>query len=245
MSSTSAIDAEKHDQTAELALDLATQRQLRIQLQDHAVGVKLLAERQVPSEALDDLRELAHLIDGLQEGATRESTPVEQTNRRRDALGRRLPGILLDSFDQIQWSFRVALAMSVVLFLIGIVLLLVAVWRAMMERGASTATLTIAGLSVADFVLLFYSRPWKDVANNLSNTQQVKVIATFYLAAVTLVERGEFEKLTKLKDVTLSTVSMLSRAHKRERGEGDVELAAGAAVGSTVASDSREDSSQD
>ena len=99
--------------------------------------------------------------------------------------------------------------MSVVLFVVGILLLVISVARALTEADVSTATLTIAGLSLADFVLLFYSRPWKDVATNLSNSQQVKIIATSYLSSLALLRNGRFEELKALDLITKNAVGLL------------------------------------
>jgi hypothetical protein len=67
--------------------------------------------------------------------------------------------ILLRSFDHIQWSFVVLLTMSVVVFLVGLAFLVIAIVRT--ARGETdSATFVIAGIGVADIVLLFYRQPW-------------------------------------------------------------------------------------
>jgi hypothetical protein len=44
--------------------------------------------------------------------------------------------------------------------------------------------LTVAGLGIADFVLVFYTRPWQDIAANVYVSEQVKIIATSYLSGL-------------------------------------------------------------
>jgi hypothetical protein len=115
--------------------------------------------------------------------------------------------VLLEAFDHIRWSFWISLGMSVILFLLGMAFLGAAVFRSLSESTVSTATLTIAGLGIADFVLLFYSRPWKDISVNLSNSQQVRIIATSYLVGVALLEDGDASK--SLEQLTKRSVLLL------------------------------------
>lgn len=127
--------------------------------------------------------------------------------------------MLLESFVHIRWSFWVSMVMSVVLFLVGMVFMSASLARALGEGSVSSATLTIAGLGIADFVLLFYTRPWRDVAANLSNSQQVRIIATSYLAALSLLQQGKAKELRALERVAEHSVSLLEQYTEGANGE--------------------------
>jgi hypothetical protein len=117
----------------------------------------------------------------------------------------------LEAFDHIRMSFWVALLMSIGLFVVGLVLMGCAVFQALREKNMSTSTFAIAGLGLADFVLLFFRRPWQDVSVNLSNSQQVRTIATSYLVGLALLQRRDTGSLGLLNELTKRSVEMLER----------------------------------
>ena len=117
--------------------------------------------------------------------------------------------ILLRSFDHIQWSFVVLLAMSVLVFVAGLAFLAVAIVRAA-QGETDPATFAIAGIGIADIVLLFYRRLWQDIVENLSTTQKVRVIAVSYLAGLSLVRHG-VDRVEPLERLTGNTIGLLER----------------------------------
>ena len=105
--------------------------------------------------------------------------------------------LLMESFYNIRWTYHVSLGMSITMFIIGVVLMFIAVASAYGTEEFSMSTFTIAGLSLADFFFLFYTRPWQDVAKGLSNAQQVKMVIYSYLAGNALI-RANPDKTSRL-----------------------------------------------
>jgi hypothetical protein len=65
-------------------------------------------------------------------------------------------------------------------------------------------------------VLLFYSRPWKDVATNLANSQQVRMVATSYLAGYALIKSGTPEQREALRELTERSLLSIRRIGEKE-----------------------------
>ena len=103
--------------------------------------------------------------------------------------------------------------MSGILFLVGMALLGFAVVRAGNESDVSSSTMLIAGLSVADFILVFYTRPSRDVTRSLAVSERVKVIVTSYLAGLSLVKSNTLEQRQALAQLTSETVESLLKVH--------------------------------
>jgi hypothetical protein len=150
---------------------------------------------------------LLNLLNRLE--VARRAGSVETEAAAADARGDEIRNTLLESYVHIRWSFWTLFGMSVVLFLVGLVFLGVAMARSLDEGSVSSATLTIAGLGVADLVVLFYSRPWQDIARNLSSSQQARIIATSYLASLALVQQGRAQELRLLERLTHESVALL------------------------------------
>ncbi|HEV3052566.1 MAG TPA: hypothetical protein VGX50_19800 [Longimicrobium sp.] len=117
----------------------------------------------------------------------------------------------LEVFGQIRQTYRVALWMSLVVFVVGVVLLGIAVARATTESQVSGGTLALAGMGLADFAILFFRQPWKDVAVNLMNAQRTRTIATTYLVGLSFLRDGDEERLKLLDGLTTSCVGALDR----------------------------------
>lgn len=115
----------------------------------------------------------------------------------------------LEAFHHIRSSYRVAIGMSVVMFLMGAVMLMTAFSRAVTEQVLSQGTLAIGGMALADFAILFFRQPWKDVAINLSNSQRARVLATSYLVGLALIKSKDAEGLQQLADLTARSVELL------------------------------------
>jgi hypothetical protein len=125
--------------------------------------------------------------------------------------------MLLESFTHIRWTFLVSMGMSVILFLVGLVFLFTAISKSFAETNVSTSTLTIAGIGISDFILLFYTRPWQDISKNLSNNQQIKMIATSYLSGLSILD--DKEKVKSLNSLTKNSVSMIQKFSEEELDE--------------------------
>jgi len=163
----------------------------------------------------ENLREpILHLLsrfDRMLSQAGNRGKPVSfqdqgsKTNAQDDSIEKKQ----LEAFDHIRVAFLVSMAMSVGLFMVGLVLIGFALYEALKSTSISISALTIGGLGLADFVVLFLRRPWRDVSVNLSNSQQVRTIATTYLSGLWMIQQGDTKRLDMLDELTKRTVTML------------------------------------
>ncbi len=181
---------------------LIDDRKLELELNDESRSKALLDLWQLPLSARGPLLDICNKLNfqrGSASGGSEPSKSQSPTSDGSDANA--IPRTMLESFVFIRWSFWVSILMSVLVFLVGLAFLGVALVQSM-TGGVSTTTLTIAGIGLADLVLLFYSRPWKDVAANLANSQQIRMVATSYLAGFALIRNGTTEQRDALRELT-------------------------------------------
>lgn len=190
--------------TLRAAFRIITDNELQAQLRDEDSFTEALNQLKLPQTARPGLLNIVDRIERLKS----HLSPIE-VGRVSESPNSEIEKMLLESFVHIRWSFWISLIMSVVLFIVGLIFVGIAVVQSLGESAVSTATLTIAGLGVADFVLLFYSRPWKDISVNLSNSQQVKVIVISYLSSLSLLQQGKTEAIKSLEQLTRSSVGLL------------------------------------
>ena len=178
---------------------------LQQQLQDERQANSALQELGLPPSARGALLDIVNKLSWQRsaQGET-DAKPVST-----GAAPTEVKRLLLESFVQIRWSFWVSITMSVILFVVGLVFLATALVQSLTAGSVSTSTLTVAGLGLADFVLLFYTRPWKDIAANLANSQQIRMIATSYLAGFALI--GKPEQRKELAELTEQSVQLVQK----------------------------------
>ena len=83
-------------------------------------------------------------------------------------------------------------------------------WGAFSQRGRlSASALTVGGLGLADFVVLFLRRPWQDVAKNLSNSEQVRMLMTSYYVSLSFLDRDKLDAIGPLEAFTASLVKLM------------------------------------
>jgi cation transport ATPase len=190
----------------------------RQKLDDEINYKEVLCELELPQSSIVRIRDIVHRL-GLEKASILKDHEKE-SQKIEDKESQRIEDILLESFTHIRWSFWVSLVMSVILFIIGMFFLVTAVVKSFSEASVSTATLTIAGVGIADFILLFYTRPWQDISRNLSNSQQVKIIVTSYLSGVGLVSQNREENLKLLEGLTRNSIGLIQK-YTEEKSEGD------------------------
>ena len=194
-------------------------------LQDEIVDPKgaeaALKRLQLSSAARPSLLQIITkltLQDDVRARSSSQSEPDGQPEGDENPRTREVRRILLESFDHIRWTFWVSITMSVVLFLVGLVFFGAALIRSVGAEDAGTSTFVLAGVGVADFVLLFYTRPWQDVATNLANSQQMRMIVTSYLAGFEFIRSEKAETRAALQELTersVQLVATLGRARER------------------------------
>jgi hypothetical protein len=116
---------------------------------------------------------------------------------------------LMQPFGQITWSFRILVCMSVLMFLVGLVFLVFALVEMIGSRTLSASSLAIAGVGLADFLLLFYRRPWEDIARGVSNSQQARIIATSYLSGISMLDPRDPGAQAALQGLTRQAVELI------------------------------------
>ena len=146
---------------------------------------------------------------------TRSVTPPIKDDEKEEIY--KIRKMLLESFTHIRWTFLVSMGMSIILFLVGLVFLFTAISKSFAETNVSTSTLTMAGIGISDFILLFYTRPWQDISKNLSNNQQIKMIATSYLSGLSILD--DKEKVKSLNNLTKNSVSLIQKFAEEEIDE--------------------------
>lgn len=159
----------------------------------------------LPSEAVPLLLNIANAVerqgepagDGMMSGDSGDSSEV------RD--------MLMQPFGHITWTFRILTGMSVTMFLVGVAFLVVALLKAVDEQDVTSSTALIAGVGIVDLVVLFYRRPWEDIARGLSNSQQARIIATSYLSGISMLRRDEPNAHTTLQTLTRDAVELLEK----------------------------------
>jgi hypothetical protein len=171
--------------------------------------VALLERRGVPGELAGDILQLITRIPNLP--APPEPEPDDDDARRAngkpkswtDDMVREWHKVSMEPFRRIRKAYLLSMMMSAVLFVVGITLFALAAGRALLEGSASSETLLIAGLGTVDFIALVYTRPLKDIAVSLAQTQRAGILAMTYHAGLPLLRGDEaaldnLERLTKL-----------------------------------------------
>ncbi len=128
-----------------------------------------------------------------------------------ELTGPELRAILFEPFRHIRWTFLILTSMSILTFAIGMSLLVAAMVKAISEQDLSGATLTLGGLGILDFVLLFYGRPWDDIARGLSNSQQARIIALSYLSGISMLRADAEGAPQLLAEHTRRSVELLEQ----------------------------------
>jgi hypothetical protein len=164
----------------------------------------------LPKEAAP---QLLNLLNVVERSASLAASPDSAETRasEEDPRGAEVRRILMEPFKHIRWTFMILTAMSILTFLLGSAFLLTALVRSVHEEQVSSATIVIGGLGLADFVLLFYRRPWEDIARGLANSQQARIIATSYLSGASLINPTDPKAQAALRELTQTSVEMLER----------------------------------
>ncbi|MGZ5252635.1 MAG: hypothetical protein ACXWCE_20630 [Caldimonas sp.] len=167
-----------------------------------------LDELKLPRGARASLLQLVNLYATAGDGA--DPTPAAPAAQPNKSAEENVDRIVMASYHQIRVSFWISAVMSVVLFVAGLTFLALAVAQA--KQGDRTATIAIAGVGLADFLLLFYTNPRRDLAKNLASTQRVHIVATSYLFGMGLAARHDDHALRLLHELTVDSVRLLDGA---------------------------------
>lgn len=205
----------------DLAWTLLNERELREEIEkehnnESEKTIKnLLKKYGLPESAKSRLFNIISLQKKVEFQKKGKGAHTKAQKTAEDEFSQQIQDTVLESFKHIRYSFWVSITMSVILFLVGMCFLIITVTRSFAEANVSTTTLTIAGLGIADFVLLFYTRPWQDVSANLSNSQKIRMIALSYLAGIPLTAEGEEERLKSLEHYTTHSIELLKELPKK------------------------------
>jgi hypothetical protein len=195
------------------AISLLGDTKLQDALNDNEQYPDALQKLALPSGAREPL---LHLLNRVERHQSQASSYEEEEQASNKADDDEIEKTQLEAFSNLRAAFWISMSMSIGLFIVGLVLTGFAVYQAMRQTSASA--LVIGGLGLADFVLLFFRRPWQDISVNLSKTQQVRTIATTYLVGLTFIQRQDRKALDMLDELTNNTVKLLEQC----TGEGNI-----------------------
>jgi hypothetical protein len=196
-------------------------------LKDQEHYPEALQELTLPDEAWKPLLHLLTRVECLQSQAAGRDQPAasrQPPDEEVDHAGHHTrydsyEKTQLEAFDHIRAAFWISIGMSVGLFLVGLGLTGFAIYEATLQTSVSASALTIGGLGLADFVLLFFRRPWQDISVDLSNSQQVRTITTTYLVGLALIQRRDNQRLQMLDKLTKGSVERLQQYTEERDGD--------------------------
>lgn len=157
---------------------------------------------------------LLHIVNTAERSERPPQGPARRTQGapvENSSASAQVRSMLMQPFGHITWTFRILTGMSVAMFLVGVAFMGVALLKAVNEQNVSTSTLMIAGVGLADLVVLFYRRPWEDITRGLSNSQQARIIATTYLSGVSMIKKDDPTAQTTLQTLTRDAVELLEQ----------------------------------
>jgi hypothetical protein len=217
---TAATDEDRALHALEAACQIVSRKDMQVQLKDPSRSDTILQDVGLPpspriKNALRKLIDRIEYASSLQRELPSCLEPDKDSSSEKKGLHGEntsdgdLEKLLLESFSYIRWSFWISLGMSGIIFLVGLGLLGIAISRFLTEKTVTTASLTIAGLGLADFLLLFYTRPWQDISANLANAHKIKIIGMSYFAGLTLVKDKNAGDIHLLQQLTQGSISLL------------------------------------
>jgi hypothetical protein len=140
--------------------------------------------------------------------------------------------ILRDFFSAINYSFWISLSMSVILFVIGMIFMTLVLWQSTGNGSSGSesvpgneslpyTTILFAGVGLADFLILFYTRPWQDISSNLSNAQRLRIIAITYQCGLAVIgqEHNQKDKFEHLLDLTRSSMDFMEKISEKRNSK--------------------------
>lgn len=137
---------------------------------------------------------------------TRSASGTEMEGKAVQAISS-AEAFLDQSFAQLRSGARVLMVMSVTMFVIGVAFLVAALIRSFTNPESVQVTAIIAGIGVAQVVLLFYRNPLRDIGRSISNSQQAKMTVMSYMLGVTLINRSLGGTPTEKEQLALATLT--------------------------------------
>lgn len=117
-----------------------------------------------------------------------------------------------DSFRQVRRAYQVSMAMSGLIFAVGVAFLVLAAIRSVSNPSQVAANSVIGGIGIVQIVALFYRNPLVHIARTVSNAQQARMAVTSYLLGLSMLYEqigpgaptdGHLKCLTDLTEMAL------------------------------------------
>lgn len=187
---------------------LGQQPKLLERLRASETAADAIQELRLQSDAAR--REVLNVVNELQvaAGDSREPPPAEDVDGIR--------AFFTSGFQQLQRAYRISIAMSVTMFLAGLVFLAIAAWKAVAHPDQVASTSVVGGIGIVQIVALFYRNPLADIARALAQTQQAKIALTSYLVGMTMLHDSQGAQGPTRRDVRV-LVDLTSRAIEQLR----------------------------
>jgi hypothetical protein len=130
------------------------------------------------------------------------------------------------AFSELRRAYLISLAMSILVFLVGIGFLVLAAVQTIIDPSHTATTAVVGGIGVVQIIALFYRNPLNDIARSVSNAQQAKITLTSYLIGVSMIrdsigldqpEPSHLESLSKLTELALTQLQTYVEVQRKSR----------------------------
>lgn len=210
------------DEYARALKKLLRRPQLAEELKAMDTSTAARAELGVSEPMAKSLRDILLLLPVGTAPGQSDQGPFQKTNESVDfALS-----MLKSSSGHVRRTVALTTAMSVVMFVIGSALLIVAVIRALGGSTGFGTTAAIAGVGVVQIVALFYRNPLRDIADASATAQRTNVAVMSYVLGIGLIgfsayggrqTAGEFARLVELTEHTIGGLGSTARPAEDRR----------------------------
>lgn len=174
-------------------------------------------------------KEVLNVLRDFDQPRTPDAAVEDMRTRTKQSMDE--AQVFLDnSFRQLRTTLWISHGMSILIFLMGVLFLGIAAYRAIAVPDGVGGTAVVAGIGVVQIVALFYRNPLRDVGRAVSNAQQSKMVLMTYMLGVSLIGEDVYhnkrtaEAGRRLREMTDEMVALLERyAEDRPPTAGDEE----------------------
>ncbi len=186
------------------------------------LGIPTDAARRDILDALNDIPQLS----GQGQASTMASKPQQDVQGMSTREVNSAQKFFEQAFSELRRAHLISLAMSILVFLVGIGFLVLAAVQTIVDPSHTATTAVIGGIGVVQIIALFYRNPLNDIARSVSNAQQAKIALTSYLIGVSMIrdsigldqpELSHLESLNKLTELALTQLQTYAEEQRRSK----------------------------
>lgn len=161
---------------------LLTRSELRSRFQQDLDGVGVAAELRIPEEMITDLKQVLLLI-----GRNEPGDQGDHVDGDRDPLSAR--SFYEATYAHLRRGAVATVVMSVLIFVMGLGLLLVAAWEALTDDSQG-GTIALAATGIAAVAAAFYQSPVTQMRASTAEVQRSSMVLMSYMLGMSLVARS-------------------------------------------------------